>query len=115
LRPAANASAALDDTSPPNRSSDSEYHKFRYFWIVGRSTPPLRAHVAVTLLHRLAGALDDALHASLADEHVVCFLGEHEPTRARQRIEAALGERGELVLAVAVREHREHEERQPGA
>ena len=34
------ASAAFDETSPPNRSSDSVYQRFRYFWIVGRSTPP---------------------------------------------------------------------------
>jgi hypothetical protein len=30
-----------------------------------------------------------------------------------RRIEAALGERGELILAVAIGEHREHEEREP--
>ncbi len=51
--------------------------------------------------------------ARLADEHVVRLLGQHEAARARERVEAGLGERAELVLAVAVGEVREHEERQP--
>ena len=63
--------------------------------------------------HRRAGRLDRPLDAGLADEHVMGFLGQHEPAGARQRIEAALGERGELHLAVAVGEEGEHEERQP--
>ena len=65
------------------------------------------------LLHRLAGALDGAADAGLADEHVVRFLGEHEAAGARQRIEAGLRQAFELHLAVAVGEEREHVERQP--
>src|SRR5947208_2422242 len=61
----------------------------------------------------LGGALDDAAHAALADEHVVRLLGEHEAAGARQRVEARLGEREQLVLAVAVGEGREHEEGEP--
>ena len=56
---------------------------------------------------------DDALDAGLADEHVVRLLGEHEAGGARERVEAALGQREQLVLAVAVGEHREHEEGEP--
>ena len=41
------------------------------------------------------------------------FFGQHEAAGARQRIEAAFGERCELHLAVAVGEEGEHEERQP--
>src|SRR4029079_3463571 len=51
--------------------------------------------------------------AGFADEHVVRLFGEHESRRARQRIERALRERQQLRLAVAVGEHREHEEIQP--
>ena len=65
------------------------------------------------LLHRLAGALDDAGDAGLAHEHVVRFFGQHEAAGARQRIEARLRQRLELHLAVAVGEEGEHEERQP--
>ena len=65
------------------------------------------------LLHQLAGPLEDARDAGLADEHVVRFLGQHEPRRARQRIERALRQRQQLRLAVAVGEHREHEEVEP--
>ena len=76
-----------------------------------------RAHapgiVGPELVHHLAGALDDAAHPGLADEHVVAFLGQHELTGPGQRVEAGFGERGELVLAVAVGEVGEHEERQP--
>ena len=41
------------------------------------------------------------------------FLGEHEARRPRERIEARLGERAQLVFAVAIGEIREHEEREP--
>ena len=82
--------------------------------MVGRSMAPSAAHVVgLVLLHQLAGALDDAADAGLAHEHVVRFLGQHEAAGARQRIEARFGERRELVLAVAVGEVGEHEERQP--
>ena len=73
----------------------------------------IRRIVDAGVAHRLAGALNDALHAGLADEHVVRFLGQHEAAGARQRIEARLRQRRQLHLAVAVGEEREHEERQP--
>ena len=49
----------------------------------------------------------------LADEHVMRLFRQHEPAGARQRIEAALRQRRELHLAVAIGEEGEHEERQP--
>jgi hypothetical protein len=64
-------------------------------------------------LHRLAGALDGAADAGLADEHVVRLFGQHEAAGARQRIEAGLREALQLHLAVAVGEECEHVERQP--
>ena len=64
-------------------------------------------------LHRLAGALDGAADAGLADEHVVRLFGQHEAAGARQRIEAGLRETFQLHLAVTVGEEREHVERQP--
>src|SRR6266478_4670516 len=69
--------------------------------------------VRPALAHQLAGALHDASDARLADEEVMRFLGEHEAARPRQRIEPALGEARELVLAVAVGEVREHQVREP--
>ncbi len=42
--------------------------------------------------HHVGGPLHDAADAGLADEHVMCFLGQHEPARARQRIEPRLGQ-----------------------
>src|SRR5215204_1524491 len=72
------------------------------------------AHVlARTLLRQLRGASDDAPDAGLADEEVVRLLREHELAGARQRLEARLGERRELILAVAVGEHRKAEEVEP--
>ena len=102
------------EISPPKRSSESANQRFRYFWTMSRSMPPCGARVPVrVLLHQLARALHDALDARLADEHVVRLFGEHEAGGARERIEAALGEGEELILAVAVGEHREHEEVEP--
>ena len=77
--------------------------------------PPSFAHVLgeAGLPRQLAGALDDARDAGLADEHVVRLLGQHEARRARQRIERALRERQQLRLAVTIGEHREHEEIEP--
>src|SRR5215469_343129 len=69
--------------------------------------------VRLVLAHQLAGALDDAHDARLSHEHVVRFLGEHEATGARERIEAALGQARQLVLAVAVGEEAEHEVGEP--
>src|SRR3546814_4390487 len=69
--------------------------------------------VGLEVAHDLAGALDHPADAGLADEHVVRFLGQHEAAGARQRIEAAFGQRGELELAVAVGEEGEHEEAEP--
>ncbi len=65
------------------------------------------------LFHQLTGALEDPRDARLADEHVMGFLGQHEPRRSRQRVERALGEREQLRFAVTVGEHREHEEVEP--
>ena len=65
------------------------------------------------LLHRLAGALNGASDAGLADEHVVRFLGQHEATGARERIETGLRKALELHLAIAVGEEGEHVEREP--
>ena len=64
-------------------------------------------------LHRLAGALNRAADAGLADEHVVRFLGEHEATGARERVEAGLRKALELHLAVAIGEEGEHVEGKP--
>src|SRR5712692_7500569 len=76
--------------------------------------PPVLAQVVrLVLAHELAGSLDDAHDARLAHEHVVRLLGQHEAARARQRIEAALGQAGQLVLAVAIGEEAEQEEGQP--
>src|SRR5713101_6959322 len=69
--------------------------------------------VGLVLPHDLAGPLPDAPHPALAHEHVVGFLGQHEAAGARQRVEAALGQARELVLAVPVGEEAEHEEREP--
>src|SRR6266540_494720 len=72
------------------------------------------AHVvALVLTHDLARPLHHAAHAGLADEHVVRLLGQHEPAGTRERVEAALGQARELVLAVAVGEEAEHVEGQP--
>ena len=65
------------------------------------------------LLHGLAGSLDHPPHPGLAHEHVVRLLGQHEAAGARERIEGRLGERQQLIFAVAVRERREHHEREP--
>src|SRR5215467_2385463 len=69
--------------------------------------------VGLALAHELAGPLHHAPDARLADEEMVRFLGEHEAARTRQRIEAALGQARQLVLAVAVGEVREHQVREP--
>ena len=69
--------------------------------------------VRVVLHHDLRRPLDDPVHAGRPHEHVVRLLLEHELTRPRQRIEGTLLERPQLVLAVPIREVREHEERQP--
>src|SRR3990172_6900150 len=69
--------------------------------------------VGLVLAHELARPLDDAPDARFAHEHVVRLFREHEAAGARERVEPALGEGGQLVLAVAVREVREHVERKP--
>src|SRR5476651_2848577 len=58
-------------------------------------------------LHGLAGALDHACDAGLADEHVMSFFGQYEAAGARERIEAGLSKRLQLHLAVTVGEKRE--------
>ena len=71
--------------------------------------------VGVQLLHHFKRAPDDAIDAGVADEHVVRLFGQHELAGARQRIEARLGQRLELKLAVAIGEVGEHEEAEPVA
>ena len=83
-------------------------------WIRSKSMPPwLRMSPLGSCFCQLRRAADDATHAGLTDEEVVCLLGEHELAGAGERVEAGLGQGGELVLAVAVREHGEGEEAQP--
>ncbi len=73
-----------------------------------------RAHVrGVVRTHQLGGPGHDPVDAGRADEHVVRLFLEHELTRPRQRVEGALLECAELVLAVPVGEVGEHVERQP--
>src|SRR3989338_570556 len=80
----------------------------------GQVDPPVLAHlVGLVLAREFTRTLDDAPDTRLADEHVVGLFGEHEAARTRERIEAALGEARELVLAVPVGEVREHEEAEP--
>ena len=69
--------------------------------------------VGLDLVHHVHRALDHAADARLAHEHVVRLLGQHELGGARQRVEAAFGQRAQLELAVAVGEVGEHEEGQP--
>ena len=73
-----------------------------------------RGHVVgVVLHHDLSGAGHHPVHPGGAHHHVVGLLLEHELTRPGQRVERALLQRAELVLAVPVGEVREHVERQP--
>src|SRR5260221_3428366 len=65
------------------------------------------------LFHQLAGAGYHAADSRLADEQVMSLLGQHEAAGARQRIESRFGQARELILAVAIREMRKHEVRQP--
>ena len=71
--------------------------------------------VAADLLHDFQRALHHAAHSRFADEHVMRFFREHEAAGACQRIETGLGQALQLEFAVAIREVREHEERQPVA
>ena len=68
--------------SPPNRSSESVYQRFKYFCMVGRSIAPnLRNVVGMldfVLFHEMRGALHHPTDAGFADEHVMRFFGEHE-------------------------------------
>ncbi len=60
------------------------------------------------LLHHLAGTRGDPRDAGRADEHMMTFLGQHKAAGARHRIEAGFGQRGKLILAIAVGEEGEH-------
>ena len=74
----------------------------------------LRARVFVRVaLHQLGRAREDAPHAELAHGQMMCLFRQHESARARERVEAGFGERGELILAVAVGERGEAEEVEP--
>src|SRR5712692_172884 len=74
---------------------------------------PHRAYVGriinFVLFHHTAGALDDAADARLPDEHMVRFLGEHEPASPRERVEARLRQGAKLKFSVAVGKKCEHE------
>ena len=63
--------------------------------------------------HQRATALNDTRYAGFANKHVMRFFGQHEPAGPRQRVETGFGQRRQLILAVAVLEIGEHEERQP--
>ena len=65
------------------------------------------------LSHQLAGPLGYALQRRFAHKHMMRLLGKHEPGGSRQGIEAAFAQGDQLVLAVPVREHGEHEEIEP--
>ena len=65
------------------------------------------------LLHDLACALDGARHAGLANEHMMCFFGQHEAAGTRQRIETRFCQCAQLKFAVTVGEVGKHVERQP--
>ena len=57
--------------------------------------------------------LTTRLDAGVADEHVMRFFGQHELAGARERLEPGFGQRRKLILAVAIREHREAEKVEP--
>src|ERR1700722_15566005 len=65
------------------------------------------------LFHQLAGAVNHPADARLADEQVMRLLGQHEAAGPREWIKSRFGQARELILAVAIREMREHEVRQP--
>src|SRR5271170_1398972 len=73
----------------------------------------LTDYIGIMLFHQLASTCDHAADSRLADEKVMRLLGQHEAAGARERIEARFGQARELILAVAIREMREHEVRQP--
>src|ERR1700733_624506 len=63
--------------------------------------------------HDFGRAVDDSPDAIATDEHVVALLRKHEASRACQRVERGLRQRGKLELPVAVCKEGEHEEGQP--
>src|SRR5690242_21112972 len=67
----------------------------------------------ITFFHQLRRATDHAPKTGVANKHVMRFLGEHEVARARERLKARFGECGKLILAVAIRKHREGEKVEP--
>ena len=69
--------------------------------------------VDLLLRHHFRRPLRDPADAGVADEHVVRLFGQHEAAGPGERIEAGFRQRRELVLAVAIGEEGEHEERQP--
>ena len=63
--------------------------------------------------HHFARALSDSAQAGGAHEHVMGLFTQHELACPAERIERRLGECAELVLAVAVSEVGERQEREP--
>src|SRR5437868_6891431 len=64
----------------------------------------------IALLHQLRRAPDNTAQASVSDEHVMRFFGEHELARSSQWFETGFRQSRKLILAVAIGEHREGEE-----
>ena len=116
LRPLEKYDAALLDTSLPCRSRLWLNQKLTNFWMSGISMPPSLRTSPEKPASFISWQVRSRMRAmpDLADEHVVRLFGEHEARGARQRVERALGERQQLRLAVAVGEHREGEEVEPG-
>jgi hypothetical protein len=116
LRPAAKYVAAFDETSPPNRSSESEYQKVQVLLDRAEIDAALGARVAV-------GVEPSSARGALTTRSTMPAVS---PTNmwwassvSMKRVVRASGSKplsasaSELVLAVAVGEEREHEEREP--
>ena len=65
------------------------------------------------LFHYFTGTLNDALDTGPANKHMMALLGQHEASRACERIPTGIRQRLELHLAVTVCKRRKHEKRQP--
>ena len=58
--------------------------------------------IAIQFTHQLQRSLNHTAQAILTDEHVMRLFGQHELRAARERIERALGNREQLVFAIAI-------------
>ncbi len=75
--------------------------------------PHIRRVFDIVFFHHLASTLNNAGNACLPDEHMVCFLRQHEAARARKGIEARFRQGAKLEFAVPVGKKRKHIERKP--